>query len=89
MGGVLSRNESRNSLCLSRSFSRSSLSALSSGRSSVTNPGRPLETPTSGPDAFEAHKALVKCPAPKRPRTTSLLSTSASSDTGVTAQLHF
>ena len=83
---AFSHNQSRDSLCLSRSFSRSSL-ALSSV-DSLARP-RALETPTSGPDAFEAHKALVKCPAPKRPQTASLLSTRASSGTGPRPMLHF
>ena len=64
-----------------RSFSRASLGGLST-TSDDLHRGVAVETPTSGLHAFEAHAELVKCPAPQRLRSTSLLAAPSASAPG-------
>lgn len=45
-----------------------------------------METPPSAPDAFGLHEVLVKCPAPKRPRSEAI---SRASSGGTTTSLEF
>jgi len=60
------RSRSRN--LLSRSGSHGSLSSFGGSQSGrISSFANRLETPPGAPNALEAHKLLVACPAPRRP----------------------
>ena len=61
------------SLHAARTTSRLSDRSLTSSLSSNGRRAGETDTPPAGPHAFEAMETLVKCPAPKRARTTATL----------------